>query len=127
MVIDTFKFPFCRCLWTLTERLRTTGRHMFSKGYDQELRGGKKVSKNIFLEWFNSARGWHYMTVWCAFSFGTYSHLVLLAMNFPWFTFSRLHCYISMLIPLFSFFSSFSSYLYIFSPSIFSSIVSSVN
>ena len=43
----------------------------------------------------------------------------LLAMNFPWLTFAHLHCYISMLIPMFSFFSSFSSCLYIFSHSLF--------
>ena len=47
----------------------------------------------------------HYMTVWCALSFGTYSYLTLLAMNFHWLTFAQLHCYISMLISMFSFFN----------------------
>ena len=36
-VSDTFRFPLCRCFWTLTERPRTTGCHIFSESYDQKL------------------------------------------------------------------------------------------
>ena len=30
--------PLCRCLWTVTERLLTTGHDIFSESYDQALR-----------------------------------------------------------------------------------------
>ena len=51
MVSSTFRFPLFRCLWTVTERLQTMGRDIFSESHDRQLHGFPKcICKCIFAK-----------------------------------------------------------------------------
>ena len=46
---DTFTFPLCLCLWTVTERPQNTGRDIFSESYEYDQQLSDFHFRGVFL------------------------------------------------------------------------------
>ena len=53
-VTNTFRFPICWCLWTVTERMWTMRRDIFFESYDQDISTWPKNTRKHFSKLFLS-------------------------------------------------------------------------